>query len=83
MAERFDELKGRIKEGAGKVTGDRTMETEGRAERDAAKTKRHAKGVANQVKGNVEEGLGKVTGDDETRARGAGDRVKGDIQRTD
>jgi uncharacterized protein YjbJ (UPF0337 family) len=78
----MDELKGNVKQGAGKLTGDRDMEAEGRAEHDTAHAKREVKGMGNQVKGNVEEGLGKVTGDDETRARGTADRIKGDTQRT-
>jgi uncharacterized protein YjbJ (UPF0337 family) len=82
MGERIDEMKGNIKEGVGKVTRNREMEAEGRAEHDTAKAKREVKGAGNQVKGSVEEGVGKVTGDDETRARGIADRVKGDTQRT-
>jgi uncharacterized protein YjbJ (UPF0337 family) len=82
MSERFDELKGNVKEGAGKVTGNRNLQAEGRAEHDAAKAKRETKGAANQIKGRVEEGLGKVTGDEEMRARGTADRIKGDTQRT-
>lgn len=82
MSERIDETKGNIKEGIGKVTGNEDMEAKGRAEHDAAKTRREAKGAGNKVKGTVEEGLGRVTGDDETRARGTADRLKGDAQRS-
>jgi uncharacterized protein YjbJ (UPF0337 family) len=83
MGDRIEETKGNIKEGLGKMTGNRDMQAEGRAEHDAAKARRHMKGAANQVKGSVEEGLGRVTGDDETRARGTADRLKGDVERTD
>jgi uncharacterized protein YjbJ (UPF0337 family) len=82
MPERFDEAKGSIKEGVGKMTGNRDMEAEGRGEHDVAKTKREVKGMGNQVKGKMEEGLGRVTGDDEARARGMADRMKGDTERT-
>ena len=81
MNERIDETKGNIKEGFGKLTGDRETEAEGRAEHDTAKTKREVKGAGNQVKGSVKEGLGRVTGDEETRARGTADRLKGDAER--
>ena len=81
MGERIDEMKGNVKEGVGKLTGDRDMQAEGRAERDTAKAKREVKGTANQLKGSIEEGVGKVTGDDETRARGMADRMKGDADR--
>jgi uncharacterized protein YjbJ (UPF0337 family) len=82
MSDRVDEAKGNIKQGVGKVTGNRDMEAEGKAERDSAAARRQIKGAANQVKGNVEEGFGKATEDDEMRARGAADRLKGDAQRT-
>jgi uncharacterized protein YjbJ (UPF0337 family) len=81
MSERLDEMKGDIKEGVGKVTGNRDLEAEGRAEHDTAKARRETKGAAKQVKGSVEEGLGKVTGDEETRARGTADRIRGDTER--
>jgi uncharacterized protein YjbJ (UPF0337 family) len=81
MGERFEEMKGKVKEGAGKMTGNEDMEAEGKAEHDMAKGKRETKGAANEMKGHVEEGLGKVTGDDEIRARGMADRIKGDSQR--
>jgi uncharacterized protein YjbJ (UPF0337 family) len=81
MSERMDEMKGNLKEGLGKVTGDKDLEAEGKAEHDAAKASREIKGAGNQIKGHVEEGVGKLTGDDETRARGMADRLKGDTQR--
>jgi len=82
MGDRIEEMKGSLKEGAGKLTGDKELEAEGEAQHDAAEATRQAKGVGNQVKGSVEESLGKLTGDEETQARGAADRLKGDAQRT-
>jgi uncharacterized protein YjbJ (UPF0337 family) len=82
MGDRFDELKGNLKEGAGKVTGNTDMEAEGRGERETAHASREVKGAANQVKGNIEQGIGKLTGDDSTRAQGMADRTKGDAERT-
>jgi uncharacterized protein YjbJ (UPF0337 family) len=81
MKERTDELKGNIKQGVGKVTGDEEMEAEGRAEHDTAKASREIKGAANQIKGSVKEGVGKATGDEAMRARGTADRLKGDADR--
>jgi uncharacterized protein YjbJ (UPF0337 family) len=78
----MDETKGNIKEGVGKLTGNRDMQAEGKAEHDTAKARREVKGTANQVKGEVEKGLGRMSGDDETFARGTADRIKGDTQRT-
>jgi uncharacterized protein YjbJ (UPF0337 family) len=82
MGDRINEIKGEVKKGIGKVTGNEKLEAEGRAEHDAAHASHQAKGIGNQVKGSVEEGIGKVTGDEETRARGTADRLKGDAQRT-
>jgi uncharacterized protein YjbJ (UPF0337 family) len=81
MGDRMDEMKGNLKKGVGKVTGDKELEAEGEAEHDTAEAARKAKGVGNQVKGSVEEGVGNITGDEEMRARGAADRIKGDTQR--
>ena len=81
MNERFDEAKGNIKEGVGKLTGDTDMQAEGQAQQDTAKASREIKGAGNQLKGSIEEGIGKVTGDDEAKARGTADRLKGDTQR--
>jgi uncharacterized protein YjbJ (UPF0337 family) len=82
MGDRLDEMKGSVKQGAGKLTGDKDLEAEGQAEHDAAHATRQAKGIGNQIKGSVEEGVGKLTGDEEARGRGAVDRLKGDTQRT-
>jgi uncharacterized protein YjbJ (UPF0337 family) len=82
MGDRIDEMKGSVKKGVGKVTGDKELEAEGQAERDTAHAARQAKGVGNQVKGSVEEGVGRLTGDEETRARGVADRLTGNAQRT-
>jgi uncharacterized protein YjbJ (UPF0337 family) len=81
MEDRLHELKGNVKQGVGKVTGNEEMQAEGRAEHDTAHAARKAKGLGNQVKGRVEEGVGRVTGDEETEARGVADRLKGDAQR--
>ncbi len=81
MGDRMDEMKGNVKKGVGKATGNEDLEAKGEAEKDTAKASREAKGLGNQVKGGVKEGVGKLTGDEETRASGAADRLKGDTQR--
>ena len=81
MDDRMREIKGNVKQGVGKATGNAELEAEGRAEHDTARAAREAKGMGNQVKGHIEEGVGRVTGDEETEARGVADRLKGDIQR--
>ncbi len=81
MGDRMHEIKGNVKEGVGKVTGNEKLEAEGRVEHDSAHAAREAKGMGNQVKGQVEEGVGRMTGDEETEAHGVADRLKGDAQR--
>ena len=82
MSDRADELKGNLKEGAGKLTGNTEMQAEGRGEKELAQGRRQVKGAANQVKANIEQGIGRMTGDESTQAQGATDEIKGDTQRT-
>lgn len=81
MGDRIDELKGNLKEGAGKLTGDTDLEAEGRGESTVAHGQREVKGAAEQVKGNVEQGIGRLAGDDSTRAEGKADTLKSDTER--
>jgi uncharacterized protein YjbJ (UPF0337 family) len=82
MGDRIDELKGNVKEGAGKMTGNTEMEAEGRGEKTLAQGRREVKGAANQIKGNIEQGVGRLTDDDSTRAQGMADQAKGNAERT-
>jgi uncharacterized protein YjbJ (UPF0337 family) len=77
MGERMDELKGNVKEGVGKLTGDEGLEAEGEAESSAAKASRETKGAARQAVGSVKEGFGKLTDDEATEAEGKADRLRG------
>lgn len=81
MGDRIDELKGNVKEGAGKLTGDRDLQAEGRAEHDTARADRKIKGAGKEVKGAVKQGLGDLTGDERLRSEGELDRAKGDAER--
>lgn len=81
MSDRFDELKGNVKEGFGKATGDTEMEAEGRGEKTMAQGKREVKGAANQAKGKIEQGVGRLTGDNSARAEGKADELRGDAER--
>ena len=51
MADRSDQIGGKIKEGVGKVTGDEALESQGRREDHREQTKQ-----------NIEEGKDKVAG---------------------
>ncbi len=82
MGDRMKEMKGNVKQGAGKLVGDREMQAEGAGERDTARASRKVKGAGNSVKGTVKEGVGKMTGNESMRASGIDDRMKGKAQRT-
>ena len=82
MGERIDEAKGNIKEGAGKLTGNRRLEDEGRGEKTIARTRRKVKGGAEEIKGRVQEGVGRATGDERQRTEGTAERAKGRTRRT-
>jgi uncharacterized protein YjbJ (UPF0337 family) len=82
MSDRTDELKGHVKEGWGKLTGNERTEAEGRAEADKAKAMRETKGALEQTGGSVKEGMGKVAGDERLEAEGKADRLGGKAKQT-
>lgn len=75
-----DELKGKFKEGVGKLTGDERMEAEGKAEKEAAEAERKTKGAMDRAKGSVKEGFGKLTGDERLEGEGKVDKTKGKVK---
>jgi uncharacterized protein YjbJ (UPF0337 family) len=77
MADRVDELKGDVKEGWGKLTGNERTEAEGRAEADKAKATRETKGALEQAGGSIKEGVGKLTGNERLEAEGEADKLGG------
>ncbi len=82
MSDRMDELKGNVKEGVGKLTGNERMEAEGDAEADAAKARRETKGAAREAGGTIKEKLGDVTGSERTEAEGKADKLRGKAERS-
>ena len=52
--ERIDEVKGAVKEGVGKVTGDKKLEKEGSAEKTTAKVKDVAENVKDAIEGTID-----------------------------
>lgn len=81
MSDRMDELKGNVKEGVGKLTGNERLEAEGDAEADAAKARRETKGAAREAGGAIKEKLGDVTGSERTEAEGKADKLRGKAER--
>ena len=82
MSDRMDELKGNLKEGAGKLTGNERMEAEGDTQADTAKAKRETKGAAREAGGSLKEAAGKLVGSERTEAEGKADKLRGKSERT-
>ncbi len=55
MAEKMDELKGRAKEAAGSLTGDKDLKREGKADQAAASVKDAVGDAVDSVKDKVED----------------------------
>jgi uncharacterized protein YjbJ (UPF0337 family) len=80
MGERVEELKGSMKEAAGKVTGNERLEGKGKGQKAGAKMARETKGAANQVAGKVKDAAGEVTDDPRLEAEGEAQNLKGRSQ---
>ena len=80
MGDRLDETKGNVKEGLGKLTGNRRVKAEGKSQAGSARAKRETKGALQEAGGSVKEGVGKLTGDRRTEAEGKTDQAKGDVK---
>jgi uncharacterized protein YjbJ (UPF0337 family) len=81
MSERVDEFKGRVKEGAGSLTGNERLEAEGKAEAEGARAERKTRGALRETGGTLKEGVGALTGDEVTEAEGRAQRVHGQAER--
>lgn len=82
MGDRMEELKGRVKEGAGNLTGDHEMEAEGKGQAEGARAGRKIKGAVKEAAGSVKEGISKMTNDHSAEAEGKADRARGKAERT-
>ena len=54
LENKFDEIKGSVKEGLGKLTGDKTLEGEGLAEQVVSKVKEAAEDAKDAVEGVID-----------------------------
>ena len=77
MAGRGKELKGSVKEGAGKLLGNEKLEAKGRAEKTAGRTRRRAGGAAKEVVGTAKAGAGKLTRNKDLELEGKAQREAG------
>ena len=64
IEEKIDKDKGAIKEGVGKLTGDKKIEKEGAAEKVTAKVKEVAEDVKDAIEGTIE-GVKNIVNKDE------------------
>lgn len=80
MTGRGDELKGSLKETAGKVLGNEEMEAEGKATQAKGKAEREVAGAGNRVAGNVKKGVGDAIGNEQMEAEGTVQDIKGKAQ---
>ena len=63
MADRSDQLAGKVKEGVGKLTGDEDLESQGRREDHAEQTKQKIEEGKDKIAGAVEGAKEKLQGD--------------------
>jgi len=77
MKDRLDELEGRVKEGAGEVTGNERLEAEGEGQAEGARAARKTKGAVREAGGAVKEAAGRLAGDERVEAEGKADRLGG------
>ena len=54
LENKFDEIKGSVKEGLGKLTGDKSLEGEGLAEQVVSKVKEAAEDAKDEVEGVID-----------------------------
>jgi len=74
------ELKGSLKEGFGKLTGNDKLEAKGRADKLEGRTKRRARGFDNEVKGTAKQAAGTLTGNTELKYEGKAQAKAGRVQ---
>ncbi len=80
MPGRMDEMKGAVKEAAGKAVGNKRLETEGKADKTAGKAARETEGAVDQIAGNVKMAAGKLTDDEKMHAEGQKQDLKGRVK---
>ena len=81
MGERFDEFTGRVKEGTGSLTGDESLQSEGKAQAEGARAERKTRGGLREAGGTVKENLGALTGDEVAESEGHAQRLHGKAER--
>jgi uncharacterized protein YjbJ (UPF0337 family) len=81
MAGRSEEIKGGLKEGLGKLTGDDALEAEGSGQKKAGEAQRKASGAFTEAKGNVKSAVGDAIDSPTMEAEGEADKLRGKAER--
>jgi uncharacterized protein YjbJ (UPF0337 family) len=80
MSGHGNEIKGGLKEAAGKLVGDEGLEAEGEAQKTAGRTERKVEGAFDEAKGAVKKGVGKLIDSPTLQAEGEVDKAKGEVK---
>ena len=80
MAGSGDELKGGLKQGLGKLTGDDALEAEGAAQKTGGRAARKVSGTVDEGKGSVKDTAGDVLDSPSLKGEGVVDKVKGKLK---
>ncbi len=81
MAGRAREIKGGLKQAAGKLIGDEGLEAEGRAQKAAGKAERKTSGTYHEAKGSIKRGVGDVIDSPTLEAEGEAEKLRGKLER--
>jgi len=81
MAGRSKEIKGGLKEGLGKLTGDDALEAEGSGQKQTGRTQRKVSGAVTEAAGAVKSAVGNAMDSPTLTTEGEADRVKGKAER--
>lgn len=81
MASRSDEIKGGLKQGLGKLTGNKGLEAEGSGQKKSGRARRKVSGALKEAKGSVKRGAGEALNSPTLKAKGEVDRLGGRAER--
>ena len=81
MAGRSDEIKGGLKEGLGKLTGDDALEAEGSTQKEAGRAGRKVSGTLHEAAGTVKRAVGDAIDSPTMEAEGEVERRRGQAER--
>ncbi len=81
MGGRSEEIKGGLKEGLAKLTGDDALEAEGATQKETGEAERKASGTMHEAKGGIKSAVGDLIDSPSLEAEGEADRLRGKAER--